>query len=116
MLKRDVPLDTSSQDSTFKREDLKVILNAAFIISSIITLILSVSAYSYLNSYHANMGDFMNNWSLKPLVDIVASQNGCPSGYENLNDWEWPGTVAGCDCIFSFKYFNRLYTGYCDSN
>lgn len=77
---------------------MRLLLNCGFLFSSIITLIISIMAYTHLNAYNASVQDFTNNWSLQPLVDIKTSEGGCPGGYENLIDRYWPGTNSGCDC------------------
>ena len=57
-------------------------------------------------------------------MDIQRQNSACPSGYQTIWDWEWPGTVAGCDCITGTNkatvearnLTQRIYTGTCTSN
>lgn len=81
-----------------------------------VTLTLAILAYNSLNSHYRAMVDFMDNWRTQPLVDLKVSQTSCPPGYTSLIDRFWPGTIPGCDCRFSVKYINDLYTGSCDQN
>ena len=77
----------------------------------IVTIITMARGGAYVNS----LNDIKDNWQLQPIVDIKTAVRSCPPGYESLIDRQWPGTVAGWDCTYSWEYYG-LYTGYWDIN
>ena len=97
-----------------------IFYHIAMIIFGIITLIISIIGYSQLNAYNNAVKDFRTNWEYLPIVDIQTSLAGCPLGYDELLDRQWPGTSSGCDCsnmyMFSFKKYPSLSSGSCSSN
>lgn len=74
-----------------------------FIFGIVFIALLSNSVYSFKKlkddkSYRL-AGEVINMWKQNFIIDIVAtSSSTCPSGYEDLFEYYWAGTVEGCAC------------------
>jgi hypothetical protein len=55
--------------------------------------------------------DFILNWSMKPIVEIIATDDqNCPHPFEPLITDKWQGTTKGCYCPSAEK----VESGKCD--
>ena len=79
---------------------------------SILICYYGVTATSYTTFGINILYDLKNNWSLKPITDIKVSNTICPTDYEPITSYRWPGTVKGCYCE-DFILGSSLTRGYC---
>ena len=58
-----------------------------------------------------------NNWSQKPIVDIVVTEDTCPIDYENIINGKFLGTYEGCNCVMGGPVkWNNTYKDTCSRN
>lgn len=36
------------------------------------------------------------NWEMNPIIEIRVMDHNCPSDFEPMFDWMWPGSYSGC--------------------
>lgn len=44
--------------------------------------------------------DVIKMWQQNFIIDITSTMGTCPSGWESMINYQWPGTVTGCVCPF----------------
>ncbi|CAI2362240.1 unnamed protein product [Moneuplotes crassus] len=86
------------------------------LILALVNLVAGYLSYSSVSGFSSSMIDFKANWDLQPIVDIKTALNGCPPGYEDLINEEWPGTIEGCDCRRAWGVYKDLYSSSCTYN
>lgn len=96
---------------------IRILYQIGLIVFATVSLIMAILAYSELKAHSNAMNDFIDNWSLKPLVDIqVTKEDYCPKGFENLVERDWPGTNVGCYCNQFSQKHRGLHVGSCTQN
>jgi hypothetical protein len=74
---------------------------------------ITTMSFSYFGEHI--LTDLVKNWNTHPVIDIVDSKGGCPTGYEPLLNDIWPGTVTGCYCPY-ILIGQHLSKGKCSSS
>ena len=80
------------------------IRNITTFVTSIFTLIFIVSsflytlqAFNFMNANNSQIRSIVKNWERSYIEDVFVSNssNICPEGFENIINFEWPGTMHG---------------------
>jgi len=87
-----------------------------FTILGFLIFLFTIASWTDLGSRDIFIEDYLTNWKLKPIVDIIATDSmKWPNGYENLIDRKF-GTVAGWNCKGIDKQDDKIYVGSWDVN
>eukprot|EP00164_Ancoracysta_twista_P006089 GFYU01008402.1.p1 GENE.GFYU01008402.1~~GFYU01008402.1.p1 ORF type:complete len:539 (+),score=157.59 GFYU01008402.1:170-1786(+) len=62
----------------------------------------------------ADIGSTLDNWKLKPIVELelVAAGASCSTNFENIKEMKWPGAKAFCDCPVGARTANGTVTSH----
>lgn len=82
-----------------------------FIVLGLFIWLFTLASWKDLSTKDKFIEDYLTNWKLKPLVDIIPTKNSrWPDGYENLIYREFK-TLEGCNCLNVKAKGNKIYSG-----
>jgi len=92
----------------------KIIYIIAMLGYSTYSLVMAVKAYTKFREITGDFNNLMVNWNGEMITDIkaVGPAENCPTNFNPMLHYEWPGTVDGCDCrsITNTKISGTNYT------
>lgn len=79
---------------------LKVIYLIIMLFYSVYSVIMASIAFAKFSKITGKFQGLMHTWKQDLIVDIkaVTASTACPTDYQLLYNYKWPGTVDGCDC------------------
>lgn len=96
-----------------------IVYTIAMIIYCFATLSLSIKSWTVFSNAAASLDQTLTNFKSNFIDSLTVTSSGCPSGTNELYYWDFPGTIAGCNCSATTGYtpfVKQLYTSSCDSN
>lgn len=102
---------TSSSSSHPLIKWAKIIMLVGMVFYSVYGLIMSILAFVNFSKITGSFNNLIDNWKTEMIIDVTATNiatfsspiPACAAGYDPFLRYEWPGTVAGCDCRFATK-------------
>ena len=129
--KNDEIKDENKEEKSKPPSTLKIVVKSIYllimVIYAIYGMVMAILAYIEFSDITAGFGNIIDNWRQDVVTNVqTISDSSCPSNFEPLETFIWPGIAQGCDCTVesganqtSLKNFNltsSLEKGKCDSN